>query len=821
MYKALISHCQSLLSKHHALARGTYKIGAGAVHESGLNGLEGDEFDCDINDFTEPVIIVDEKEMLAEYWKENNIELEADKVFMEETLMGCVRHEKVIDITLKLFYKNTGGRYLKSEYNLFAVLAFLCLYRLPEDMPFSTLTKFFKSYNPTKMARFLAFLFDSAHLIDDGILSRAWGTILDRDHIKAKMLLPLLSHADEAKTLIEDLIIRSEKGMVPKKSTKPNTEAAPFVLTVQNPRKIPEPPYTHSTLTKARPIPKSVYTGTGELEAIEKAKAENRRRVQEQHEKFDQSQYEIAKKAIERSKRPVQVKVDSPEPSHHPSVKAKPVPTSLYDHVPIKMTTATILREDALVRQKKLDEEKLVSEVEFTLRDTNEFHNWRDELQKKAEEERKLDMEKLRLKVQLLHEESFLSRQEKVAENQTLVKEVKEEKETLKVLTEQARKELDIENKKKIEDVHEIMEGVIKAKEKVMVDKQKKAADIVTETQLLREKAQREAEEELARKVELIQQIRLLEKAIPPVGALVKTLDLTETSNLGLLGEMSIVELHERLAQMKLQHIERAEEKRAEIIQHKTLRLTQISEKLEEIDRERQERKLIRLEQHHQTTSSSTTSHRSSVAALEQEVALKMQEREALLNKDPKMKELHDKLMQKRALRLEAKNAFSSKKLSGTAASMLVQKVQEKTGPTSISNSRLGSALKSIGVEKLPVLKKKVDVGVVVGGKSVKGVVKGSSKQPVAVSVQSIQAPKAVEEDEAEYNVRIAALRTQLEEQRAQLLKEIAQEEADAAQAAAMAGVPTVSIMVHNRPQSATAAELKMVTFAPSVESLQ
>ncbi|KAI9344343.1 hypothetical protein BDR26DRAFT_214013 [Obelidium mucronatum] len=810
MYKSLIAHCQSLLSQHHALARGTYKNGAGAVHETGLHGLEGDEFDGDTNDFTEPVIIVDEKEMLDAYWKENNILSTNDKVFLEETLMGCVRHEKVIDITLKLFYKKTGGRYLKSEYNLFAVLVYLCLYRLPTDLPFATLSKFFKSYNPTKMARFLAFIFDSAHLIDDGILSKAWGAVLDRDYIKSKMLLPLLTHAPEAKVLIEDLITRSEKGMIPKKSTKPNTEAAPFTLTVQTARKIPEPPYVHSTLTKARPIPQSVFKGTGEKEAIEKAKIENRRKLQLEHEKYDRNQFQISRKAIELSKKPPPITPaasnTSLENEHSIITKPKPVPASLYEHVPIKMTTATILREDALVRKSKLDEEKQLSEVEFTLRDTTEFQNWQDEVKMKAEGERKLELEKLRLKVQLLHEESFLSRQEKVQENKELVKEVKEEKETLKVLTEIARKELDVENKKKIDDVHEIMEGVVKAKEKVMVEKQKKAADIATETQLLREKAQREAEEELARKIELIQQIRLLEKAIPPVGALVKSLDLTETSNLGLLGEMSIVELHERLSQMRAREAERADERRQEIIQHKELRLSQISEKLEEIDRERQERRIRRLE------ANPLLGSRSNSSIMEDDSAsIRLLERDAILKSDPGVKELHDKLIAKRALRLSTKTELSTKKMSGTTVSMSVSRASENNSKRLGSGSSIG---KNMGGEKIPRLRKNSDT---ISSKKTT-----LPKIPKATKIHHSPNNKIDEEEDDGFSAKITSLRLKLEQQRQQILEELAQEEAAAAACAAatIINIPTISLMKYGRPGSAATTEMKVVTFAENVEPM-
>ena len=63
------------------------------------------------------------------------------------------------------------------------------------------------------------------------------------------------------------------------------------------------------------------------------------------------------------------------------------------------------------------------------------------------------------------------------------------------------------------------------------------------EYQAQREKAAKEAEEDLARKAELIKQIRLLEKSIPAIGSTVKKVDLTETSGAGILGEMSIAEV--------------------------------------------------------------------------------------------------------------------------------------------------------------------------------------------------------------------------------------------------------------------------------------
>ncbi|KAJ3383445.1 hypothetical protein HDU84_003612 [Entophlyctis sp. JEL0112] len=604
MHKAIIHHCQAILSKHHALARGSFKPDT-LVRVSTHSVTDSPEED-DLADLSEPVVVVDEHELLENYFKENKITSSADRLFLEEVLLGCVRHKKIIDITLRLLYKYAGGIYLKSEYNLFAVLSFLCIFRLAEDdLSFDQFAKFIKPLDPTKMARFLAFMFDGMHLVDDGILTRGWATVLDREYIKA------------------------------------------------------------------RPIPKSFYSGTGELEALEKAKLENRRRVQEEYAKSQKTQFQLTKRAMltPASGKAPAVGSETVAGQQQPlPLKAKPAPPSLYDtRVKVKTTVATVLREDAFVRRARTDLERAAELAERTLTDGGlAFRSWQDELKIKELEEKKVELEKLRLKVQLVHEDSFLARQAKVQENKDTVLEVKEEKEAFKSLSDSLRRELELENRKKIDNVHEIIDSMAKAKELVVVENQKKAADVMIENQMLKEKAHREAEEVLAKKIELIQQIRLLEKAIPPTGTLVKVPDLTESSNLGLLGEMSIAELQERLSFAKACEAERAEEKRQEIITHKTLRLQQISEKLEEIEYERQERRRKR----HEASRGVTSSRFSSVASDDANRAF---ERETV---DPILKEMQERLIAKRALRVAAKNELAQKKRSGNISSFTRKKLE-------------------------------------------------------------------------------------------------------------------------------------------------
>ncbi|KAH9499398.1 Cilia- and flagella-associated protein 99 [Bulinus truncatus] len=95
-----------------------------------------------------------------------------------------------------------------------------------------------------------------------------------------------------------------------------------------------------------------------------------------------------------------------------------------------------------------------------------------------------------------------------------------------------------------------------------------------------------EAELEMRCKIELIQQIRAIEST--PVNRF-KPLDLTATSGAGLLGEMSIAELRERLALMKAQNKEEEEIKRDNILFVKQAKAESLCETLDMISKHRSE----------------------------------------------------------------------------------------------------------------------------------------------------------------------------------------------------------------------------------------
>jgi hypothetical protein len=126
---------------------------------------------------------------------------------------------------------------------------------------------------------------------------------------------------------------------------------------------------------------------------------------------------------------------------------------------------------------------------------------------------------------------------------------------TLKVQEE----ELSQSNKLKIAEVQELQVRVQEAKTKSMEEKQKQAREVAEEGERLRAQAEAAAAAELEAKRELIRQIREIEEARNKLNddrTRNPNVDFTATANLGLLTEMSIAELQERIKATKslLQH---------------------------------------------------------------------------------------------------------------------------------------------------------------------------------------------------------------------------------------------------------------------------
>jgi hypothetical protein len=155
-----------------------------------------------------------------------------------------------------------------------------------------------------------------------------------------------------------------------------------------------------------------------------------------------------------------------------------------------------------------------------------------------------------------------------------------------------------------IEQVQIGREHKRKVQQKILDDRREQAADMDRESEERWQQRERELAEERARKAELIKQIRAMEQAALANIHLMKEtkqLDLTETSGISLLTEMSIVELQERLRLMKIREAEEEQEKRERIQTIKQQQQMFINEKLrlvEEYHRESQAKEQLKRELH-------------------------------------------------------------------------------------------------------------------------------------------------------------------------------------------------------------------------------
>ncbi|TPX55334.1 hypothetical protein PhCBS80983_g05403 [Powellomyces hirtus] len=615
--RALVQHCRGLLSQHDAFARGAFKTGMAAIHTSptpaGVIPFVPGHAHFDLS---QPVVRT-EAHILDDYFAKEGIVDEADRTFLAEVLNGCVRHKLVLEVALNSFYVETGERLLRPNYNLYAVLFYLTLFRL-SDLGFPKLRCILLSYASSAgvhTGAFARFVFDAHRLT--GVLRDAWNTMFDAEWVRETIVDPVLACLRPAKILIRDLEDREERGMVLKKTERRPTEPEPFLLTKPKPRRVPPPTEIVPNVVKARPVPRSVYQGSGEREALERTKAENREKQKQTYAKSSLQQFSVLTRKTGAAARAASPSHSPPPPAttrqpyHH-----RPIPHNLREVIPVKLTTAAILREDALVRRQRMEEEQWLNEVEMGLKDGGEFREWRDGGRAKEEEEKRLEMERRRLEIQLIHEDAYEAKQDLLKENRERAAEILAERETLRAAAEVARKEQEEENRKRVDAIQGMQGEIQKAKMKVVADNSRKAADITQQTIRLRQQAAQEQEAELARKAELIAQIRLLERSMPSVGTVIKVIDPTETSNLGLLSEMSVTELQERLLQARVQVAEDEARRREEIVGERKARVEMIGKRLQEIEVQRNERRRRRRERDRSSGTTTATSGRESAASM-------------------------------------------------------------------------------------------------------------------------------------------------------------------------------------------------------------
>ncbi|XP_077992467.1 cilia- and flagella-associated protein 99-like [Glandiceps talaboti] len=564
---------------------------------------------------------------LSKYLQQQQTLDESEKTFLTEVFSGCVRHSKIMKVVVNGFYVQNGKNSLRSDINLYTVLCYLALFRL-DELSMSHYRKFIQSQDVNKMHRFLAYFLDEHNL--KTWIKDEWCRIYESIYVQKDILSPLLNWLPELSEVIHHLADKIANRVKPKKQTRAPTEPKPFNITRPRPRSVPMPEPI-PTLKPHQPVPKSTYDKPRELKNLGKVKEVNRRKAEERLLESSKSQFSCAnaEKSVKAKSRLANIVAEQDSKLNFEKNRARPLPQTLNDNIPIRLNAATILREGALYQRKEDEELQKLAKLESGARDASDFLKWQGTMRQKDTDEQLAEIERRRIAGKLSHEEAILARQQLIQENKQKVQEMKEEANRL--MQEYLEKRLEEEETMKglVEDVLMSHQNAKDAKGKLTAYKRKIVEEVNEESRELLQQALEEAEAEMRRKIDIIQQIRAME-SVPKIRH--TFVDLSSTAGHSLLSEMSMAELRERLALLKIAEREGEEEKRDEILAAKQAKDQLLMDKLEQISKHR--------------------------AALGERAALKLEEKRKVKDnrfeiQDPKVVELQQRLEQRRQERIK------------------------------------------------------------------------------------------------------------------------------------------------------------------------
>ncbi|XP_070362496.1 cilia- and flagella-associated protein 99 isoform X1 [Equus asinus] len=334
-------------------------------------------------------------------------------------------------------------------------------------------------------------------------------------------------------------------------------------------------------LDKMCKVPRSTYQLPKEQQLLEITKRYNRRKAEEL---LLRANMEEMRCAVPRSRGEplVQDSKKQPRLQFGPRILKTPKLTFYKpnDDVPVKLNTAAILREGALYQRQVEKELQRVDQLVDGAGDFSEFLEWQKRMQAKDREEQLAAGECRRLQGKLSHEEAILARQHLMQENKQKANQKKEE--TAELMQQCAERRLQEERSMKelVEQVLETQKNVKVAQTKLLKVRQQIVQEVIEESRELLQRSTEAAKEEQRQRCELISQLRALEMQPTRKGKLV---DLTQIPGYGLEGEMSIMELRERLALLKESQRREEEEKRDQIIQGKRAKSQELQNTVEQI----------------------------------------------------------------------------------------------------------------------------------------------------------------------------------------------------------------------------------------------
>ena len=354
-----------------------------------------------------------------------------------------------------------------------------------------------------------------------------------------------------------------EKETAKTKSFKKVTIPVPFNLSENKPRILQEP-MAISNQIKIKPLPLADYKKTSLKEIEEKRKEQLeiiKKNIIEKNKKAKGFDLQTDKRPMnfDRIKEEVENKIQSTLQFDNKYMNP-PKDFSKYE-ADVKYNEAAIIREEYLIDKKNKEEEAALNKILIEKKDSKEFERWQSEMKIKDDIIKMQEIEKRKLELELNREVASTYMQRRIQKNQLKAAEHKKQ-EIINMKKKAEEKAEDIKQKKQvIKEIKKEQENVAKQKIQKKKENQELYKNRKKEFNELNLIAKEERKIYLERRDDLIRQIRELEKL--PIKR-TTGFDPTETPGYGLLEEMSLVELRERLALQKRMRADEIKSKKEE-----------------------------------------------------------------------------------------------------------------------------------------------------------------------------------------------------------------------------------------------------------------
>lgn len=217
------------------------------------------------------------EEHVNKYLKHQAVRDESEQTFIVEVFSGCIRYSNILDVILNGFYAKDGKNVLKSEMNLYSVLAYLALFRL-DELGMAHYRQFVKSQDLNRMYRFLSFFFDEDSLMT--WMKDEWQRYYEHVFVQTKLISPLRRWMPELQEMVQQMRDKIANKTKPKRKVQATTETKPFNITQPRPKSVPVPEPIPK-LTKHKPPPETLYREPSEFKKIDLVRQANRRKAEE------------------------------------------------------------------------------------------------------------------------------------------------------------------------------------------------------------------------------------------------------------------------------------------------------------------------------------------------------------------------------------------------------------------------------------------------------------------------------------------------------------------------------------------------------------